>query len=130
MAFSFFLFITRKPTLTPAEFKKHWDTKHVELIKSIAGEHFPITHTRHYIARPTEQNSTWPAAVLVGSQEDFTYDGIAELVFHDEQAFQTFFATVSAPEAAAKIAADEENFTVREKMKAVVKGDTSVTSRD
>lgn len=130
MTFSFFIFVTRKPTLTPAEFKTHWDTKHVELIKSIAGEHFPITHTRHYIARPAERNGTWPAAVLLGTQEDFTYDGIAELVFQDEQAFQTFFAIVSDLESAAKIAADEEAFIVREKTKAVVNGDTSVTSRD
>ncbi|PVI00357.1 hypothetical protein DM02DRAFT_527236 [Periconia macrospinosa] len=130
MVFSFFLFVTRKPGLTPAAFKKYWDEKHVGLIKSIAGEHFPITHTRHYIARPAEENSTWPAAILIGSQEDFTYDGIAELVFQDEQAFQTFFAIVSTPEAAAQLAADEEIFIVREKTKAVVKGDTSITSRD
>jgi hypothetical protein len=128
MAFSFLLFITRKPTITPAEFKTHWDTKHVELLKSIAGDHFPISHTRRYIARPAEQNNAWPAAVLVGSQEDFTYDGIAELVFWDEQAFRTFLAIVSAEEAAARIVTDEETFIVREKMKAVVMGETSVTS--
>jgi hypothetical protein len=85
-------------------------------LKSIAGEDFPLTHTRHYIAR-TDQNGSWAAAVLVGTQEDFSYDGIAELVFPDESAFQTFFGIVSAPEAAARIAADEENFIVREKMK-------------
>lgn len=111
------------------EFKTHWDTQHVELLKTIAGENFPLTHTRRYIAR-TNQNNSWPAAVLVGSQEDFTYDGIAELVFPNETAFQTFYTIVSEPEAAAKIAADEESFIVREQMKAVVLGETSVTTRD
>ncbi|ORX94172.1 EthD domain-domain-containing protein [Clohesyomyces aquaticus] len=130
MTFSFLLFITRKPTISPEEFKTYWDTKHVELLKSIAGDNFPLTHTRHYIARPAETNGSWPAAILIGSQDDFTYDGIAELVFPDESAFQTFFGIVSAPEAAAKIAADEETFIVREKMKAVVMGETSVTSRN
>jgi hypothetical protein len=91
MSFRFLLFITRKPTLTPAEFQSHWDTKHVELLKSIAGDAFPLTHTRHYIRR-TAHDSSWPAAVLVGTQEDFTYDGIAELVFPSEAAFQTFFS--------------------------------------
>ena len=129
MVFRFLLFITRKPTLSPVEFKTYWDTKHVELLKAIAGEHFPLTHTRHYIAR-TNQNDSWPAAVLVGAQEDFTYDGIAELVFPDEAAFQTFMGIVSEPEAAARIAADEEIFAVRENVKAVVLGETSVTSRD
>jgi hypothetical protein len=129
MSFRFLLFITRKPTLTPAEFQSHWDTKHVELLKSIAGDAFPLTHTRHYIRR-TAHDSSWPAAVLVGTQEDFTYDGIAELVFPSEAAFQTFFSIVSAPEAAARIAADESTFIIREQMKAVVLGETSVTRRE
>ena len=126
--FTFLLFITRKPTLSPDEFRSHWDTIHVELLRSIAGEHFPMTHTRRYIAR-TNQDGAWPASILVGAQEDFTYDGIAELVFPDEAAFHKFFAIVSEPEAAARIAADEEAFIVREKMKAVVLGETSVTTR-
>ena len=128
MTFSFLLFITRRPDLTPEEFKSHWENKHVQLLKSIAGDKFPISHTRTYIARPAEANATWPAAVLVGSQEDFSYDGIAELVFSDEAAFQTFFAIVSEPANAARIAADEENFIVREAMKAVVIGNKSVTN--
>ncbi|KAF2662134.1 hypothetical protein K491DRAFT_686627 [Lophiostoma macrostomum CBS 122681] len=128
MTFCVLLFITRKPTLSPTEFRSHWDTKHVELLKSIAGSDFPLTHTRQYISR-TDQYGFWNAAVLVGAQEDFTYDGIAELVFEDEAAFQSFFGIVSAPEAAAKISADEDTFMVREKMKAVVLGETSVTSR-
>lgn len=128
MTFSFLLFITRKPSLSPDEFKTHWDTKHVELLRTIAGEHFPLTHTRRYIAR-TSHDGNWPASILVGAQEDFTYDGIAELVFPNEAAFRAFFAVVSEPEAAAQIAEDEEAFIVREKMKAVVLGDTSVTSR-
>ncbi len=130
MTFSFLLFITRKPTITPAEFKEHWDNVHVELLKSIAKEHFPITHTRHLIARPAEENGIWPAAVLIGAQEGFTFDGIAELVFEDETAFKTFYGLVSEPEAAAKIAADEETFIVREQMRAVVKSSTTVTSRN
>ncbi|KAF1972134.1 hypothetical protein BU23DRAFT_166488, partial [Bimuria novae-zelandiae CBS 107.79] len=71
MTFSLLLFITRKPTLTPAEFKAHWDNTHVELLKSIAGDKFPLTHTRRYIAR-TEDNGTWNAAVIAGTQDDFT----------------------------------------------------------
>jgi hypothetical protein len=129
MTATILLFITRKPTITPAEFKTHWDTKHVELLKSIAGENFPLTHTRHYIARQPE-NGSWPAVILIGAQEDFSYDGIAELVFPDESALQTFFGIMSAPEAAARIAEDEETFSVREKMKMVVMGEKSVSTKD
>ena len=130
MVFRVFLFVTRKPTITPAEFKTHWDTVHVELLKSLTKEHFPITHTRHCIARPTEENGKWPAAVLVGTQEDFSYDGIAELAFEDEAAFKTFYGIVSEPEVAAKIAADEDNFILKEKTRAVVRSGTAVTSRN
>jgi hypothetical protein len=130
MSFSLLLFATRRPDLSPEEFKAHWETKHVPLIKSIAGDQFPISHTRTYLARPAQaENATWPAAVLVGSQEDFAYDGFAELVFPDEAAFKSFFALVSEPDNAAKIAADEEKFIVREALKAVVIGDKTVTSK-
>src|SRR4051812_23600920 len=75
MTFTFLLFVTRKPTITPAEFKFHWNPTHVEVIKSSVGEAFPSPHPPRYIARPAEVDGTWPSAVLVGTQEDFTYDG-------------------------------------------------------
>ncbi|KAF1967258.1 hypothetical protein BU23DRAFT_366027, partial [Bimuria novae-zelandiae CBS 107.79] len=101
-----------KPTLTPAAFKARWDA-HATLLKTIAGLSFPLTHTRRYIAR-TEGKGAWPAAMLVGTQEDFTYDGIAELVFEDKGAFETFIGVISAPEATARIAKNEDGFIVRE----------------
>ncbi|PSN69526.1 hypothetical protein BS50DRAFT_343546 [Corynespora cassiicola Philippines] len=128
MLFIFLLFVTRKPCITPAEFKSHY-TKHVELVQSIAGEAFPLTHTRHYIDR-TNNNGSWDATVLIGTQEDFTYDGIAELVFPSKTAFETFYSIISAPEAAAKIAADEETFILRDKMRVVVIGDKTITTKE
>ncbi|ORY04580.1 hypothetical protein BCR34DRAFT_604828 [Clohesyomyces aquaticus] len=100
MKFRFLFFITRNPSFSSAELKTHWDTKHVELLRSTMGENFPLTHSRHYIARPAETNGSWPAAVLVEVQEDFPYGGIVELVFPDEVAFQTFLGIYSAPRAA------------------------------
>ena len=67
--------------------------------------------------------------MLVGSQADFDYDAIAELVFDDEAAFQTFFGVVSGKEAAERIARDEERFMVRERMRVVVVGEGVVTTR-
>lgn len=142
MPFTFLLFIPRNPALTPTEFKTHWETIHIPLLKSIAGPLFPLTHTRHYISRPAQDpshpdpksnsdkdNEAWPAAVLVGTQEDFTYDGIAELVFENEVAFHTFMAKMGEEENAKRISEDEERFIVRERMRAVVKGGTEVTGR-
>jgi hypothetical protein len=136
MTFKLLLFATRKPTLTPAEFRTHWETVHTPLIQSIAGSAFPLSHTRRYIARTpspsstSDTSNTWPAAVLVGAQEDFSYDGIAELVFEDQGAFEKFMGVVSGEEAAKRIADDEEAFLAREKLRAVVLGETESTSRE
>lgn len=100
-------------------------------MKEVSGEHFPLTSTRHYIARTnTDGSNSWPATVLFGNPDEFSYDGIGELAFTDEAAFQTFFALISKPEVAARIAADEEMFIVRDKLRAVVLGETLVTSKD
>ena len=108
------------------------------LIQSLAGAHFPKAHVRRYIHR-TESggasatatgtgNNEYPASALVGTQSDFDYDAIAELIFDNETAFQTFFGLVSQPDAAGKLAKDEEIFVDRSKMKAVVLGDCNTTN--
>ena len=139
MPFSVLIFVYRKPGLSPTAFKSHYETSHVPLIKSIAGPLFPNSHTRHYIQRTESNDSSsveagadntkYPAAVLVGNQADVEYDAYAELTFDDEAAFQTFFTHMYQPEAAEKIAQDEELFLNREKMTVVVVGDHFVTTK-
>jgi EthD domain len=103
-------------------------------VQSIAGPLFPISHTRRYLARTEgssqgrSDKSTYSAAVLLGSQADFDYDAIAELVFLDQGAFQAFFARVSEPANAQKLAEDEDLFLDRSRMTAVALGDTVVTT--
>lgn len=130
MPYSILIFAYRLPSLTPSEFRSHWENSHIPLVKSIAGNHFPLSHTRRYIHRGVGgDDNSHPASVLVGTQQDFEYDGIAELMFEDENAFQTFFGIITQPEAAAKIAEDEEKFLDRKRMTAVVVGETTVTER-
>lgn len=93
MTYRILIFAYRKPGTTPAAFKSHYETSHVPLVQSIAGDHFPKAHTRRYIHR-TERSASathdddddHPASVLVGAQSDFEYDAIAELIFDDETA--------------------------------------------
>lgn len=120
------IFAYRKPGISPAEFKSHYESSHVPLVESIAGSLFPKSHTRHYIQRA--DGADHPATVLVGSQADFGYDAIAELIFDNEAAFQAFFARVTEPKAAEKIAQDEDKFLDRARMKVVIEGDRIVTS--
>lgn len=131
MTYNVLIFAYRKPGMTPAAFKSHYESSHVPLVQSIAGDHFPEAHVRRYLHRTESSTSgpnDYPASVMVGAQSDFEYDAIAELIFKDETAFQTFFGLVSQPEAAKKIAENEEMFLDRPKMKVVVLGDCITTS--
>ncbi|KAI1190711.1 EthD domain-containing protein [Nemania serpens] len=136
MPYSILLFASRKPGVSPEKFKSHYDGTHVPLVRELTGAYFPLSHTRRYLHRSenqadgnTARNLSTPATVIIGTQEDFDYDAIAELTFEDEAAFQTFYGIVQQPENAAKIAADEENFLDRSRLTAVVVGDTSETRR-
>lgn len=85
MPFTIVLFAWRKPNTSPAEFKHHYETTHLPLLKSIAGERFPLTHTRHYIQRTSGDNAdsdmsndTHPAVTFAGEPKDFgEYSAVA-----------------------------------------------------
>lgn len=141
MTYTIVLFVSRKPGLSIADFKEHWEDKHVPLLKSVAGRAFPLSHTRHYVARVESgageragvtsasgrRASAAAPVVLVGNEEDVAWDGYAELTFRDELHFQQFFALVNDPEAADRIQQDEERFSDPSKFKVVVLGETIST---
>ncbi|KAL9055043.1 MAG: hypothetical protein Q9162_003808 [Coniocarpon cinnabarinum] len=136
MTFTIVIFSWRKPNTTPSEFKTHYETKHLPLIKSLTGSKFPITHTRHYIQRQSPEgttddksNASHPAVTFMGSPDDFDYDAYAELVFEDDKAFQEFFALVSEPGAAKRLEDDENCFIERSKLRVGVVDQSSVTTR-
>ena len=75
-------------------------------------------------------NANYPATMMAGAQEAVDYDGISELTFENEEAFMAFVGVVSQPDAAARIAADEEKFLDKSKMVIVRVGETNVTRKD
>ena len=106
------------------------------MVKSITGPNFPKQHTRRYIQRTSDDsanvlesansNAKWPATGLFGPGPEPDFDAIAELVFDDEAGCKKFFEIIKQEEAQQKLAADEELFLDREKLKAVVLGDVIV----
>ncbi|KAJ5387144.1 hypothetical protein N7509_009685 [Penicillium cosmopolitanum] len=111
----------RKPGLSPELFKSLYED-HVNLIKRLAVDTFPLSHQRSYIARTTvscppddatTRNRLTPATVPRGAQSDFDFDAIAELGFADRAALDRFSARVQEPDVAAEIAADEDKFLER-----------------
>lgn len=59
---------------------------------------------------------------------EFGFDATAELTFADQAALQAFRARLSCPEVASQIAADEETFLDREKLKVAVLEDVVETT--
>ncbi|KAL4778354.1 EthD domain-containing protein [Aspergillus varians] len=124
------LLITRKPTITPEEFKTHYETVHLPLIQRLAENDWPLSHKRTYIARPAPgDDNSYPAAVLMGSQEDFSYDCITQVTFADEAGLRTFFARRMEPGTKEIIDADEEKFLVGEKVRVVLLGGEEETTK-
>ncbi len=133
---SVLIFAYRELGTTPEQFKAHYEGSHVPLVRELAGASFPLSHTRRYLHRTqnqadsnTARNPSTPATVLIGTQDDFDYDAIAELTFEDAAAFQTFFSLMQQPENAAEIAADEDKLLDRTRMPIVVLGDITETRK-
>lgn len=131
------IYAYRKAGLTPTDFKTHYES-HITLLKTIAGSDFPLSHKRHYVARSnvetvpegaSTRNALTPATVLVGQQSDFDFDAYAEVMFADQVSFEAFGAKIYAPEAAARIRADEERFLDRERLGIVLLGEVVETKK-
>ncbi|OKL63029.1 hypothetical protein UA08_01936 [Talaromyces atroroseus] len=129
------IFAYRKPGLSLEEFRTLYE-EHVANLKKLAGDDFPLSHKRSYIARnntpndgATARNATTPAIVIAGQQSDFDFDAQAELTFASPEALQAFVAKVQAPEAAAQIAEEEEKFLDRSKLSIAMLGDVVETTK-
>ncbi|RDW72403.1 uncharacterized protein DSM5745_07575 [Aspergillus mulundensis] len=59
MVVTLLIIMHRKPSLSPAEFRQEYEA-HIELIKHLTGELFPLSHRRTYIARTS--SAPTPAA--------------------------------------------------------------------
>ncbi|KAI1774305.1 hypothetical protein F4818DRAFT_419551 [Hypoxylon cercidicola] len=110
------MLIYRKPDQTPEQFRKHYEEIHMPLTKDLAGDTFPLSHTRRYIPRPASapDSSTgtkeYPAVVLGGNPADVEVDCVTELIFRDKEHMQSYFVLPNAPGAAAKLEEEAENF--------------------
>ncbi|EMR61269.1 hypothetical protein UCREL1_11808 [Eutypa lata UCREL1] len=131
MTFNVLIFASRLPGVTPAEFKTYYDTKHMPMIRTMTGRHFPLQHIRKYIQRdPTTAGAEAKAAVIVGSQADFDFDVVAEMVFEHEDAFKKFAEILLREENAKIVDEDERKFFDRERVRMVVLGGIDVLERE
>jgi hypothetical protein len=112
MTFRVLLFIYRKPGLSFEWFRSAYENVHVPLVRSMAGDLFPIQHTRRYISRiaaDTDSDET-VAEVVSGEAGSVPYDAITEMVFNSRQHFQDFSAVLMTPENGKRVAQDCQAF--------------------
>ncbi|KAI1766710.1 hypothetical protein GGR53DRAFT_186550 [Hypoxylon sp. FL1150] len=124
MTFNVLIVGHRLPGIYPSQFKQLYE-RHMSHIQEMAGAHFPLSHTRRYIQRPDGENAT----VFLGSQADFDYDVLAEMVFEDGDAWKAFCEVLGREENTKWIMEDEKNFYDRTRGGVVVLGEAEVTER-
>lgn len=97
--FKFLNFLVRKPGLSPAAFRDHYENSHVPM----ALRTFPqiIEHRRNY---PTDGGVMFPEGV------DQPWDAVVEIFMESRQGFDDMMALLSDPEASKEIVADGDKF--------------------
>jgi hypothetical protein len=115
------IYASRKPGLSIEEFKDHYENKHVPLVKSLAGDLFPKSHTRYYFTKDATSGSE-ASHVIMGQPSDFPWDSTTILTFADDEHFNKCMAIMQDEEVSKKLAADEGIFTDRSSLKMVILG--------
>lgn len=125
MPYNILIFVRRIPGLSPSKFKDHYES-HVRLLQHFSGDLFPKLHKRYYLNFSEDNHDSHPT-VLQGDKASFDFDAVAEVSFDNEAAYHAFIDVLSTEEATEKLTADEDSFSVREKLKIVVIGDIQET---
>jgi hypothetical protein len=130
------LFLTRDGALTLEEFQHHYEYTHIPLAYSMLSDVWPTTFHRRYLARINRKgfggpaNPDRPALTLRGQVNDMDCDCIAEMNFPSEKAFRQFYKRIYEKETAAVLAADENKFLEKGKVRVIVVGETWSTGPD
>ncbi|KAF2180146.1 hypothetical protein K469DRAFT_715772 [Zopfia rhizophila CBS 207.26] len=117
MTFKAIVFVYRKPSISLAQFKHHYECSHVPLVQSLTGHLFPLAHTRRYI-----QEADRPPTAQC--------DVVMEMTFGDRSAFEAFSAKLMQGDNGAEVATDCERFMDTARTAMVVVEDILETTRE
>lgn len=118
MSYIVLLLVHRKPGLSSAEFRHHYENVHLPLIKSLASSLFPLSHTRRYTQHADEDH-----AATVGG-----IDCVTEMHFNAASDFTRFSEFLVSASVATKVQKDCEVFMDPSKTDVVIMGDTVRTT--
>jgi len=99
--------LNRKPGLSFEEFRRHYETSHVPLVKGLMGDNL-LQYVRNYSG---DAANPFP----VGPGADF--DCVTEFHFPDQAAFERAVAAVEHPDNAPAVRADEARFLDTDRVK-------------
>ncbi|RDW72404.1 uncharacterized protein DSM5745_07576 [Aspergillus mulundensis] len=131
---------TRKPSISPSTFRSSYDS-FVDLLKTLLGDTFPLSHRRSFIAHPESRPGVampppWLAPPLRDpsrpTQQDVAametgFDCVAEMTFADMAAYERFSARNQEPEVVGRLADVVEGFLDRAKVMMAFVGDVEET---
>jgi hypothetical protein len=102
--------LKRKPGITPAQFREHYERSHAAIARKYIG-HLLMRYTRNYQTEAWGGTATDPAGFRL---RPFDYDCITELVVADEAAVEEMSRIFAAPAASAELIEDELKFLDRD----------------
>lgn len=134
--------LRRKPGITPAEFRTHYDTIHIPLLKSLVGPAFPLSHTRNYVPRksntereePTSNDvyrdaqEETPADLHRGSPADVPYDALTVMVWEDAPGWRRFVEVFNSARVMEEIREDERHFLDQDSIIVYAVGEQVITT--
>jgi hypothetical protein len=103
------LFVKRKPSLTPEEFRVGYETRISRRALNSFG-HLWESYRRHYVTSAQTFGGAAGLAPENGSAPVFPYDAVSEIVFKDKAALEEQGRLSRSAENRAAINADEEAF--------------------
>jgi hypothetical protein len=109
MAIKIIWMLKRKPGITPAQFREHYERSHAAIARKYVG-HLLISYTRNYQTEAWGGTASEPEGFR---QRSFEYDCITELIVADEDAVDEMGRIFGAPAASAELIEDELRFLDR-----------------
>jgi hypothetical protein len=126
MTITALLFCYRLPTLSPAEFRDYIEDHHVPYVKSLLGQHHPLTHTRHYTHK--DESNANGVGIIVSDAVDSDADVVAVMTFENQEKLKESMNFRYQDGVREKIQADEDKFMDRSRVKVVIVGEDSHTT--
>jgi hypothetical protein len=107
--FKVLAFLSRKPGMSPKEFKAYYETRHVQVINEVAPG-IPV-YRRNFLQLNDPQNR---------NADQINFDVVTEMEFPDRESFQLWAKSFAAPGAAERVAEDEAQFIDRDHIRVCV----------